>query len=67
MRTIKLDEKTFAMTMYSSDSGFDFLIKLIPEVAVLLFSSNMARGNFENSEIGKDRIFELLPQATSLQ
>jgi len=60
-----MDEKTFARTMYSSDSGFDFLIKLIPEVAVLLFFSNMARGNF--SDIGKDRIFELLPQATSLQ
>jgi hypothetical protein len=63
-----MDEKTFAMTMYSSDSGFGFLIKPIPEVAVLFFSfSNMARGNFENSEIGKDRMFELLPQATSLQ
>ena len=32
-----MDEKTFARTMYSSDSGFDFLIKLIPEVAVLFF------------------------------
>ena len=63
-----MDEKTFARTMYSSDSGFDFRIKLIQEVAVrFLFFSNMARGNFENSEIGKDRTFELLPQATSLQ
>ncbi len=55
--------------MYSSDSGFDFLIKLIPEVAVLFFYflSNMARGNFKNSEIGKDKMFELHPQATSLQ
>ncbi len=65
---MKMDEKTFARTMYSPDSGFDFLIKLISEVAVLFFIfSNMARGNFENSVIGKDRIFELLPQATSLQ
>ena len=32
-----MDEKTFARTVYSSDSGFDFLIKLIPEVAVLFF------------------------------
>ena len=63
-----MDEKTFARTMYCSDSGFDFRIKLIPEVPVLFFIfSNMARGNIENSEIGKDRMFELLPQATSLQ
>ena len=63
-----MDEKTFARNLFSSDSGFDSLIKLIAEVAVLFyFLSNMVRGNFENSEIGKDRIFELLPQATSLQ
>ena len=56
------------MTMYSSDSGFDFLIKPIPEVAVPFFSfTNMARGDFENSKIGKERMLELLPQATSLQ
>ena len=45
--------------MYSSGSGFEFLIKLSAEVAVLFyFLSNMARGNFKNSEIGKDRIFK---------
>ncbi len=30
-----MDEKTFSRTMYSLDSGFDSLIKLNPEVAVL--------------------------------
>jgi hypothetical protein len=39
-----MEEKTFAMTIYSSDSGFGFLNKPIPEVAVLLFLSQIWRG-----------------------